>query len=102
MFRLGHDSLMWASFNTRGKALFLEEDLTGVQTVLKDAPDLNDAIVKYQMKLSEVDELKNTLVEKVYVNKFLCEKYRKHVVGRLWHFEIPPTRNVIGDGRWFC
>ncbi|KAI3715303.1 hypothetical protein L6452_22281 [Arctium lappa] len=60
VFELCHDSLMWASFNTRGKTLFLEEDPTWVQTVLKDAPDLNAAVVKYRTKLSEADEIMNT------------------------------------------
>lgn len=43
----------------------------------------------------------NRKVEKAYANEFLCEKYRKHAVGRLWHFEIPPASNVTGGG-WFC
>ncbi|KAL7590049.1 probable methyltransferase At1g27930 [Lactuca sativa] len=187
VFGLGHDSLMWASFNTGGKTLFLEEDPTWVQTVLKDAPDLNAAVVKYRTKLSEADELMNTYrsepecapsksyiqgntrcrlaltslpdevynkewdmimidaprgyfaeapgrmaaiysatvmarnrkksgvthvflhdvnrkVEKAYANEFLCKKYLKHAVGRLWHFEIPPASNITGgnDGAWFC
>ncbi|KAI3718281.1 hypothetical protein L6452_19145 [Arctium lappa] len=99
---------MWASFNTRGKTVFLEEDPTWVQTVLKDASDLNAAVIKYQTKLSEVGVTHvflhdvNQKVEKAYANEFLCEKYRKHVIGRLWHFEMPPTRKVTSDGGWFC
>ncbi|KAI3684945.1 hypothetical protein L6452_34174 [Arctium lappa] len=79
VFGLCHDSLMWASFNTRGKTLFLEEDPKWVQTVLKDAPDLNDVVVKYQTKLSEAGVMHvflhdvNRKVEKAYVNEFLCE-----------------------------
>ncbi|MFS7958989.1 putative glucuronoxylan 4-O-methyltransferase [Helianthus anomalus] len=186
VFGLGHDSLMWASFNANGKTLFLEEDPTWVQTVLKDAPELNAAVVKYRTKLSEADELMRTYrsepecapaksyikgndkcrlaltslpdevyetewdmimvdaprgyfaeapgrmaaiysatvmarnrkksgvthvflhdvnrkVEKAYANEFLCQKYRKHSVGRLWHFEIPPASNTtVNDGAWFC
>ncbi|KAI7749154.1 hypothetical protein M8C21_028209 [Ambrosia artemisiifolia] len=186
VFGLGHDSLMWASFNANGKTLFLEEDPTWVQTVLKDAPELNAAVVKYRTKLSEADELMRTYrsepecapaksyikgnnkcrlaitsfpdevyetewdmimvdaprgyfaeapgrmaaiysamvmarnrkksgvthvflhdvnrkVERDYANEFLCQKYRKHSVGRLWHFEIPPVNNgTVNDGSWFC
>ncbi|KAL8218839.1 hypothetical protein R6Q57_022212 [Mikania cordata] len=187
VFGLGHDSLMWASLNAQGKTLFLEEDPTWVQTVLKDAPELNAAVVKYRTKLSEADELMQTYksepecapaksyikgndrcrlaltslpnevydtewdmimvdaprgyfaeapgrmaaiysatvmarnrkksgvthvflhdvnrkVERDYANEFLCQKYRKHSVGRLWHFEIPPAGNVTGgnDDVWFC
>lgn len=60
VFGLGHDSLMWNSFNSYGSTLFLEEDPTWVQTVLKDAPDLNAKVVKYRTKLSEADELMKT------------------------------------------
>ncbi|KAK9063533.1 hypothetical protein SSX86_017403 [Deinandra increscens subsp. villosa] len=187
VFGLGHDSLMWASFNAHGKTLFLEEDPTWVRTVLKDAPELKAEVVKYRTKLAEADELMRTYrsepecapaksyikgntrcrlaltglpdevydtewdmimvdaprgwfaeapgrmaaiysatvmarnrkksgvthvflhdinrkVERAYANEFLCQKYRKHSVGRLWHFEIPPASNVTDDnhGAWFC
>ncbi|XP_071690890.1 arabinogalactan O-methyltransferase 1-like [Rutidosis leptorrhynchoides] len=186
VFGLGHDSLMWASFNSRGKTLFLEEDPTWVRTVLKDAPELNAEVVKYRTMLSQADELMRTYrsepecapdksyikgnikcrlalaslpdevyekewdmimidaprgwfaeapgrmaaiysatvmarnrkkpgvthvflhdvnrkVEKEYANEFLCKKYLKHSVGRLWHFEIPPVSNAtVSDGGWFC
>ncbi|XP_076945002.1 arabinogalactan O-methyltransferase 1-like [Bidens hawaiensis] len=187
VFGLGHDSLMWASFNSQGRTLFLEEDPTWVQTVLKDAPELRAEVVKYRTKLSEADELMkayksepecapkksyikgndkcrlaltslpnevyetewdmimvdaprgyfaeapgrmaaiysamvmarnrkksgvthvflhdvNRKVERAYANEFLCQKYLKHSVGRLWHFEIPPASNVTGgnDSAWFC
>lgn len=187
VFGLGHDSLMWAAFNSRGRTLFLEEDPTWVQTVLKKAPELNAEVVKYRTQLSEADELMksykmepecspsksyikgndkcrlaltslpdevydkewdmimidaprgyfaeapgrmaaiysatvmarnrkksgvthvflhdvNRRVEKEYANEFLCKKYLKHSVGRLWHFEIPPASNITSesDGGWFC
>ncbi|KAK1415853.1 hypothetical protein QVD17_31641 [Tagetes erecta] len=187
VFGLGHDSLMWASFNANGKTLFLEEDPTWVKMVVKDAPELKAEVVKYRTKLMEADELMKTYrsepecspaksyikgntqcrlalttlpdevydtewdmimidaprgyfaeapgrmaaiysatvmarnrkkpgvthvflhdvnrkVEREYANEFLCQKYRKHSVGRLWHFEIPPANNVTGgnDGGWFC
>ncbi|XAR64392.1 Glucuronoxylan 4-O-methyltransferase [Bertholletia excelsa] len=57
VFGLGHDSLMWASFNARGKTLFLEEDPKWVQTVLRNAPDLRAHTVKYRTRLSEADDL---------------------------------------------
>lgn len=45
----------------------------------------------------------NRKVEREYANEFLCKKYLKHSVGRLWHFEIPPASNTTGtDGGWFC
>ncbi|KAK9276940.1 hypothetical protein L1049_006478 [Liquidambar formosana] len=57
VFGLGHDSLMWSSFNPRGTTLFLEEDPKWVQTVLKDAPTLRAHTVHYRTKLSEADDL---------------------------------------------
>ncbi|KAJ1401958.1 Polysaccharide biosynthesis domain [Sesbania bispinosa] len=57
VFGLGHDSLMWASFNPRGTTLFLEEDPKWVQTVLKDAPELRAHTVNYRTQLREADEL---------------------------------------------
>lgn len=57
VFGLGHDSLMWASLNPRGKTLFLEETPKWVQTVLKDAPTLRAHTVRYRNQLSQADEL---------------------------------------------
>ncbi|KAI3467713.1 hypothetical protein Pfo_024376 [Paulownia fortunei] len=57
VFGLGHDSLMWAALNPRGKTLFLEEDPKWVQTVLKDAPALRVDTVRYRTQLSEADKL---------------------------------------------
>ncbi|CAK9137292.1 unnamed protein product [Ilex paraguariensis] len=57
VFGLGHDSLMWSSFNPLGTTLFLEEDPKWVQTVLKDAPTLHAHTVQYRTKLSQADEL---------------------------------------------
>ncbi|KAL6011557.1 hypothetical protein ACLOJK_002005 [Asimina triloba] len=184
VFGLGHDSLMWTSFNPRGTTLFLEEDPKWVQSVLKSAPFLRAHTVNYPTHLSQADALivgyrsesaclpprvrlkgnqqcklaLSTLpdeiydrewdlimidaprgyqadlpgrmgaiytaavmarnrrgkgvthvflhdvdrrVEKLFAEEFLCRKYRKHAVGRLWHFEIPPATNwSVGDG--FC
>ncbi|PRQ39891.1 putative glucuronoxylan 4-O-methyltransferase [Rosa chinensis] len=57
VFGLGHDSLMWASFNPRGTTLFLEEDPKWVQTILKDAPELRAETVNYRTQLKQADEL---------------------------------------------
>ncbi|CAA0841469.1 Protein of unknown function (DUF579 [Striga hermonthica] len=57
VFGLGHDSLMWAALNPRGRTVFLEEDPKWVQTVLKDAPDLRAHTVRYRNQLSQADEL---------------------------------------------
>ncbi|KAF8399966.1 hypothetical protein HHK36_015838 [Tetracentron sinense] len=57
VFGLGHDSLMWSSFNPRGTTLFLEEDPSWVQTVLKTAPNLHAHTVRYPTHLSESDSL---------------------------------------------
>ncbi|KAF7124770.1 hypothetical protein RHSIM_Rhsim12G0091800 [Rhododendron simsii] len=53
VFGLGHDSLMWASFNPRGTTLFLEEDPRWIHSILKNAPDLHAHTVSYRTKLSE-------------------------------------------------
>lgn len=60
VFGLGHDSLMWASFNANGKTLFLEEDEKWFKTVVNDAKELKAEVVKYRTKLSEADELMKT------------------------------------------
>lgn len=57
VFGLGHDSLMWASFNPRGTTLFLEEDPKWVQTVLKKAPQLRAETVNYRTQLKQADDL---------------------------------------------
>ncbi|CAL0324912.1 unnamed protein product [Lupinus luteus] len=57
VFGLGLDSLMWASLNPRGRTLFLEEDASWFQKVVKDAPELNAHTVKYRTHLREADAL---------------------------------------------
>ncbi|KAJ7957553.1 Glucuronoxylan 4-O-methyltransferase [Quillaja saponaria] len=57
VFGLGHDSLMWASFNPGGSTLFMEEDPKWVQTVLKDAPVLRAHTVQYRTQLQQADDL---------------------------------------------
>ncbi|KAK9669785.1 hypothetical protein RND81_13G154300 [Saponaria officinalis] len=36
----------------------------------------------------------NRVVEKKFAKEFLCDKYKVGGVGRLWHFEIPPSRSA--------
>ncbi|KAJ6809682.1 putative methyltransferase At1g27930 [Iris pallida] len=57
VFGLGHDSLMWQSFNPGGTTVFLEEDPKWVQSVLRDAPSLHAHTVRYPTKLKEADDL---------------------------------------------
>ncbi|KAK7280870.1 hypothetical protein RIF29_08415 [Crotalaria pallida] len=76
VFGLGHDSLMWASFNPRGTTLFLEEDPKWVQTVLKDAPSLRAHTVRYRTQLSEADALLAS-----YRSEPACYPSRAHLRG---------------------
>ncbi|KAL9229366.1 hypothetical protein vseg_004840 [Gypsophila vaccaria] len=43
----------------------------------------------------------NRAVEKKFAKEFLCDKYKVGGVGRLWHFEIPPSRDGH-DSNKFC
>ncbi|KAK7311982.1 hypothetical protein RJT34_10497 [Clitoria ternatea] len=183
VFGLGHDSLMWASFNPGGTTVFLEEDPKWVHTVLKDAPGLRAHTVRYRTQLRQAkdlllsyrseaacsppnaflrgneacklaldnlpDEVYETewdlimidapkgyfaeapgrmaavysaavmarnrkgsgathvflhdvdrKVEKAYAEEFLCKKNYVNGVGRLWHFEVPPSNDT--SARRFC
>ncbi|XP_028786883.1 probable methyltransferase At1g27930 [Neltuma alba] len=57
VFGLGHDSLMWDSFNSGGTTLFLEEDPKWVQMVLKDAPGLRAHTLQYHTPLRQAGPL---------------------------------------------
>ncbi|KAL9229496.1 hypothetical protein vseg_004958 [Gypsophila vaccaria] len=57
VFGLGHDSLMWASFNPNGFTLFLEEDPNWVKKVLTKAPNLRVYPVKYETHLYDAKNL---------------------------------------------
>ena len=57
VFGLGHDSLMWTSFNPRGTTLFLEDDPKWFHNVLAAAPDLRAHTVRYRTQVREADEL---------------------------------------------
>ncbi|KAK8655587.1 hypothetical protein V6N13_108161 [Hibiscus sabdariffa] len=57
VFGLGYDSLMWTALNPNGNTIFLEEDQSWVQSVLKTAPSLRAHAVKYKTQLKEADDL---------------------------------------------
>lgn len=57
VFGLGHDSVMWDSFNPKGTTLFLEEDPSWFRSVLKQSPSLHAHTVRYRTQLSEADQL---------------------------------------------
>uniref|UniRef100_A0A5B7B9W1 Putative glucuronoxylan 4-O-methyltransferase 1-like n=1 Tax=Davidia involucrata TaxID=16924 RepID=A0A5B7B9W1_DAVIN len=57
VFGLGHDSLMWTSFNPGGTTLFLEEDIRWIHRILRNGPTLRVHDVHYSTHLSEADEL---------------------------------------------
>ncbi|KAH9614072.1 hypothetical protein KSS87_003159 [Heliosperma pusillum] len=57
VFGLGHDSLMWASFNPSGFTMFLEEDPNWVKKVLTKAPNLRVYPVKYETHLYDAKNL---------------------------------------------
>ncbi|XP_027336750.1 probable methyltransferase At1g27930 [Abrus precatorius] len=183
VFGLGHDSLMWASFNPGGTTLFLEEDPKWVHTVLKDAPGLRAHTVRYRTQLRDANKLLSSYrseptcspskaylrgneacklalenlpnevyetewdlimidapkgyfaeapgrmaavfsaavmarnrkgsgathvflhdvdrkVEKAYAEEFLCKKNLVKGVGRIWHFQIPPSNDTSSSR--FC
>ncbi|TKY63056.1 Glucuronoxylan 4-O-methyltransferase 1 [Spatholobus suberectus] len=57
VFGLGHDSLMWDSFNPRGTTLFLEEDPKWTLVALQRFPILRAHTVRYSTRLSEANAL---------------------------------------------
>ncbi|KAM7512591.1 hypothetical protein LguiB_011466 [Lonicera macranthoides] len=57
VFGLGHDSLMWSSFNPRGTTLFLEEDIRWVHQIINEIPTLRVHDVQYTTHLSDADDL---------------------------------------------
>ncbi|XP_059644010.1 arabinogalactan O-methyltransferase 1-like [Cornus florida] len=64
IFGLGHDSLMWSSFNPRGTTLFLEEDIKWVHRILTNGPSLRVLPVHYNTRLSDADQLMKTYKSK--------------------------------------
>ncbi|XP_047170383.1 probable methyltransferase At1g27930 [Vigna umbellata] len=57
VFGLGHDSLMWDSFNPRGTTLFLEEDPKWTLAALQRFPIIRAHTVRYQTRLSDAKTL---------------------------------------------
>ncbi|CAI0627316.1 unnamed protein product [Linum tenue] len=76
VFGLGFDSLMWSALNPRGKTVFLEEDPSWVEKVLKDAPSLHAHTVRYRTQLKEADELLNS-----YRKEPTCSPARAYLDG---------------------
>ncbi|XP_061338265.1 arabinogalactan O-methyltransferase 1-like [Gastrolobium bilobum] len=57
VFGIGHDSLMWDSFNPHGTTLFLEEDPKWTFSALKRFPILRAHTVLYPTRLSDANSL---------------------------------------------
>ncbi|CAJ1787880.1 unnamed protein product [Sphenostylis stenocarpa] len=60
VFGLGHDSLMWDSFNPRGTTMFLEEDPKWTLFALQRFPILHADTVHYSTRLSDAKALINS------------------------------------------
>nr|GEX09899.1 probable methyltransferase At1g27930 [Tanacetum cinerariifolium] len=96
VFGLGHDSLMWASFNPEGPTLFLEEDPKWVNIVLKDAPDLNAVHVKYRTQLKEADDLL-----KSYKSEPECAPTKSYIRGNhKCKLALTGLPDVVYDKEW--
>ncbi|CAJ1851516.1 unnamed protein product [Sphenostylis stenocarpa] len=76
VFGLGHDSLMWASFNPGGRTVFLEEDPKWVHSILKDAPGLKAHTVRYRTQLREAKTLLTS-----YRSEAACSPARAYLRG---------------------
>ncbi|KAJ1401846.1 Polysaccharide biosynthesis domain [Sesbania bispinosa] len=57
VFGLGHDSLMWDTFNPRGTTLFLQEDSNWTIHAIQRFPILRAHTVQYSTRLSEAKTL---------------------------------------------
>ncbi|EHA8590970.1 glucuronoxylan 4-O-methyltransferase 3 [Cocos nucifera] len=57
VFGLGHDSLMWSTFNAGGTTVFLEEDPVWFRSVTRDSPALRAHTVRYRTRLADADDL---------------------------------------------
>ncbi|KAL7611476.1 probable methyltransferase At1g27930 [Lactuca sativa] len=96
VFGLGHDSLMWASFNPGGVTLFLEEDPKWVQAVLKDAPDLKAVNVKYRTQLSQADDLMKT-----YRSEPECSPTKSYIRGNTrCRLALTGLPDAVYDKEW--
>ncbi|KAK7290510.1 hypothetical protein RIF29_04983 [Crotalaria pallida] len=57
VFGIGHDSLMWDSFNPRGTTIFLEEDPKWTLAAIQRFPVLRAHTIRYSTHVSEAKEL---------------------------------------------
>ncbi|GLT85749.1 hypothetical protein SLE2022_039270 [Rubroshorea leprosula] len=57
VFGLGHDSLMWSTFNYGGRTVFLEEDGAWVEQIKRRFPTLESYHVKYDSKVNQAENL---------------------------------------------
>ncbi|XP_021728265.1 probable methyltransferase At1g27930 [Chenopodium quinoa] len=96
VFGLGHDSLMWASFNPNGFTMFLEEDPNWIKTVLTKAPNIRVYPVGYKTHLYDA---KNLLAH--YKAEPNCLPPKLHLQGntkcRLVLSDLP---NEVYDKEW--
>ncbi|KAK1408715.1 hypothetical protein QVD17_40716 [Tagetes erecta] len=96
VFGLGHDSLMWSSFNPGGLTLFLEEDPKWIHTVLKTAPDLKAVHVNYRTQLSQADDLMKT-----YRSEPECAPAKSYIKGNTQcKLALTGLPNAVYDKEW--
>ncbi|XP_072060341.1 glucuronoxylan 4-O-methyltransferase 1-like [Arachis hypogaea] len=57
LFDLGHDSLMWTSFNYGGHTVFSEEDKAWIDQVQQRIPNLKSYHVAYDTNVHQADDL---------------------------------------------
>ncbi|KAJ7946555.1 Glucuronoxylan 4-O-methyltransferase [Quillaja saponaria] len=57
VFGLGHDSLMWSTFNFDGRTIFLEEDEAWIEQISRKFPMLESYHVTYDSKVNQAENL---------------------------------------------
>lgn len=96
VFGLGHDSLMWHALNAGGTTVFLEEDRTWYNTVLKESSFLTAYHVEYRTHLSEADDLINGWKEEE-----MCAPENAYLKGnRRCRLALESLPNAIYEKEW--